>query len=106
MSMLTEATATGKPVFVFDLADPRIEPAQWPGVGIPSRPGPGATAATPRRDGHPPGHLEAGRAVPLGQPWPEGSKRGAPADAEIAAERLRALFPACRGMLSAARRCG
>ena len=95
MSMLTEATATGRPVFVFDLADPRGE-SPLSGRAVLFHLGRVLGPRQLRRDvtAIHRAHLEAGRAVPLGQPWPEGPQRGPLADAETAAERVRALFAA------------
>ena len=93
--MLVEATATGKPVFVFDLADPRGE-SPLSGRAVLFHLGRVLGPRQLRRDvtAIHRAHLEAGRAVPLGQPWPEGPQRGPLADAETAAERVRALFAA------------
>ena len=98
MSMLVEAMATGKPVFVFDLADPRDE-GPLSRRALVFHLGRALGPRQLRRDvtAIHRAHLEAGRAVALGQPWPEGPQRGAPADAAIAAERVRALFPDCCG---------
>jgi mitochondrial fission protein ELM1 len=93
MSMLVEATATGKPVWIYDLADP-------PGQGRPTWRrlvfhlgrllGPrqmrrDVTAIHARQ-------IATGRALPLGQPWPGDRKITPPADAHVAAARVRALF--------------
>ena len=97
MSMLTEATATGKPVFVFDLADP---PGTAPltirrlvfhlGRALGPRQLRRDVTAIHRA------HLAAGRAVPLGQPWPEGRPPTPVADTATAAARVRALFDPAR----------
>lgn len=94
MSMLVEATATGKPVWIYDLADP-------PGQGRPSLRrlifqlgrllGPrqlrrDVTAIHARQ-------IVTGRALPLGQPWPADRTLPPLADAAIAAARVKALFP-------------
>jgi mitochondrial fission protein ELM1 len=93
MSMLTEATATGKPVFVFDLVDP-------PGTARPTLRS--LTFHLGRLLGPRQLHrdvtaihkaqLAAGRVVPLGQPWPESARPSPPDDARVAAARVRALF--------------
>lgn len=93
MSMLTEATATAKPVHIFDLADP---PGRAPLTvrravfHLGRLLGPGRLArdvsAIHRL------HLATGRAVPLGQPWPKGRVASPPADTAIASARVRAMF--------------
>lgn len=113
MSMLAEAVSTGKPVFIFDLlrgagshrpplpADARIRGrslrerlADWhprPTIyKIGMRIGPrrltrDVTLIHKRQ-------IEAGRAVWLGEPWPEGASPPPVCDLERAVERVRALF--------------
>jgi hypothetical protein len=94
MSMLVEATATAKPVYVFDLADP---PGRAPltlrrlvfRLGRLLGPRRLARDVTAIHQGQ----LAAGRAVPLGLPWPEDGPATPPADsAAMAAARVRALF--------------
>ena len=93
MSMLVEATATAKPVFVFDLADP---PGRAPltlrrltfQLGRLLGPRQLARDVTAIHQGQ----LEAGRAVRLGNPWPDGARPAPPADAQAAASRVRALL--------------
>ena len=93
MSMLVEATATAKPVFVFDLADP---PGTAPltlrrltfQLGRLLGPGQLARDVTAIHRGQ----LAAGRAVPLGETWPEDGPTTPPADTALAAARVRALF--------------
>jgi uncharacterized protein len=93
MSMLVEAAATAKPVFVFDLADPpggrRLS---WRslvfhlGRVLGPRQLHRDVGAIHR------GQLAAGRAVPLGEPWPRSTRPSPPADAAAAAVRVKALF--------------
>ena len=93
MSMLVEATSTGKPVFVYDLADP---PGRGPltlrrlifhlGRALGPRQLARDVTAIHR------GQLVAGRAVPLGTPWPDDVQPAPPGDTETAAARVRALF--------------
>jgi mitochondrial fission protein ELM1 len=93
MSMLTEATATGRPVFVFDLAD---RPGERPltrrallfhlGRALGPRQLRRDVSAIHRL------HLEAGRAVALGRPWPTDASPRPLADAQTAADRVHALF--------------
>jgi mitochondrial fission protein ELM1 len=115
MSMLAEACATGKPVFMFDLL-------RGPGSNRPPVPREarirGRSLLERLADWHPrptiyrigmrigPRRLtrdvtlihrrqvEAGRAVWLGQPWPEDASPPPVRDLERAAERVRALFGA------------
>jgi hypothetical protein len=93
MSMLVEAIATGKPVWIYDLADPpgRARPSMRRAVFHlgrllgPRRLQRDVTAVHRRQ-------IADGRAVPLGEPWPAG-ERPAPLDiARVAAARVRALF--------------
>lgn len=97
MSMLVEAVATAKPVFIFDLADP---PGGRSAFRLPSRRawlfhlgrwfGPARLArdvgAIHRAQ------IAAGRAAWLGQPWPARPKPAALQDTARAAARVRALF--------------
>ncbi|MGD9509174.1 MAG: mitochondrial fission ELM1 family protein [Geminicoccaceae bacterium] len=93
MSMLTEATATGRPVFVFDLAEAPGE-GRLTGRALLFHLGRALGPRQLRRDVTAIHrlHLEAGRAVPLGRPWPEGVLPRPLADAQAAAARVRALF--------------
>jgi mitochondrial fission protein ELM1 len=97
MSMLVEAVATGKPVFIFDLAaagqGKRLAPAptgRWLVWWLGQRFGPRQllrdTGAIHR------GQVAAGRAVWLGQPWPSGHAVPLLADTPRAAACVRALF--------------
>jgi mitochondrial fission protein ELM1 len=99
MSMLVEAVATGKPVFIFDLATagggsglalaPTVRRLVW---WLGRRFGPRQllrdTGAIHR------GQVAAGRAVWLGQPWPSGRNVPPLGDTARAAARVRALFAA------------
>lgn len=97
MSMLVEAVATAKPVFIFDLAG---GVGDRPSFGLPSRRawlfrlgrrlGPARLArevgAIHRAQ------IAAGRAVWLGDPWRPGGKAAALQDTARAAARVRELF--------------
>ncbi len=93
MSMLVEATATGKPVWIYDLADPKgqVRPTLRRLIFHLGRLlGPpqlrrDITAIHQRQ-------IATGRALPLGQPWPDGRRKELPADAAVAAARIKAMF--------------
>ena len=97
MSMLVEATATAKPVWIYDLADApgRTRPTLRRLLFYLGRLfGPGrlrrnVTAIHERQ-------IAAGRAVQLGQAWPNGRKLNPPEDAQAAARRVKALFASDR----------
>jgi mitochondrial fission protein ELM1 len=93
MSMLIEAVATGKPVFIFDLATVSA-PEPFSRRALVFRLGRLLGPRQLLRDvgAIHRGQVEAGRAVWLGQPWP-GDRRPLPLeDAARAAERVRSLF--------------
>ena len=101
MSMLTEATSTGKPVFVFDLADPPGE-GRLTGRAALFHLGRALGPRQLRRDvtAIHRAHLDAGRAVPLGRPWPAGAGARPLGDTQTAAARVRALFPDLTGRIA------
>ena len=96
MSMLVEAAATGKPVIIFDLADPPV-----PGCRVPTlraliyRLGRAFGPRQLRRDVNAihAAQVAAGRAVWVGQSLPDAPLPPPPADAQVAATKSRALFP-------------
>ena len=93
MSMLIEATATGKPVWIYDLADPpdrgpltlRRLVFQLGRLLGPRRLRRDVTAIHARQ-------IATGRARPLGEPWPADALPDRPDEAAAAAARVRALF--------------
>jgi uncharacterized protein len=95
MSMLVEAIATGKPVFVFDLARPATRRWRPPSLRVLVwRLG---RALGPRQLARDVGAIHRhqvamGRAVWLGQPWPSGRPPQPLEDTARAAARVRALF--------------
>jgi uncharacterized protein len=97
MSMLVEATATGKPVLIYDLADRDGRNTIWRLPTLRALTFQLGRALGPRqivRDVTAVHRAEvaAGRAVWLGQEWPTGKRPPPPADAQAAAARVRELF--------------
>jgi len=95
MSMLVEATATGKPVLIFNLADPPGAGQRLPTLrALTFHLGRALGPSQLLRDVSAihAAQVAAGRAAWLGQSLPNGPMPPPPADAQAAAARVRVLF--------------
>jgi hypothetical protein len=95
--MLTEAAWTGKPLYIFDPGDPGPWWRYWHNYRFKPLSHHFAMRFAPRRMHRDVGNIQQqlvldGRAVWLGEQFPDNADLKAPDDVEQAAKRIRALF--------------